>query len=79
VQQFKIVQESLLQTRILVITESALGESFVAGIVQKVKARLGDKVNVIVERVTNIPPERSGKYRYVVSQVNNDQRELTHA
>ncbi len=73
VQQFKIVQESLLQTRILLVTQSAFGAAWVADIVQKVKARLGDSVDVIVERVADIPPERSGKYRYVVSRIENVQ------
>ena len=33
------------------------------------RARLGSEVNVSVEEVAEIPPEKSGKYRYVVSHV----------
>jgi phenylacetate-CoA ligase len=40
-----------------------------ARIVRDFKARLGASVNVVVERVAEIPPERSGKHRYVVSKV----------
>ena len=69
VQQFKILQESLLLTRILVVTETTVGIAFEAGIVHRMKARLGDQVEVRVERVAKIPPEKSGKYRYVVSRV----------
>jgi phenylacetate-CoA ligase len=69
VKQFKIVQESLQQTRILVVTEDPCGPEFVAGIVGKVRARLGQAIEVIVERVAEIPPEKSGKYRYVISRV----------
>ena len=80
VQQFKIVQESLLQTRILLVTQSAFSAAWGADIVRKVKARLGDSVDVIVERVIDIPPEPSGKYRYVVSRVEDSQSEAaTHA
>jgi len=31
--------------------------------------RLGSRVRIDVEIVDDIPPERSGKYRYVVSKV----------
>jgi phenylacetate-CoA ligase len=77
VKQFKIVQESLQQTRILVVTEHAYGPEFVAGIVGKVRARLGSSVEVIVERVAEIPPEKSGKYRYVISRVESATRGST--
>ena len=33
------------------------------------RQRLGDQVEVSVEAVDQIEPERSGKYRYVVSKV----------
>ena len=38
-------------------------------IVAGVRARLGAAVEVDVSEVTVIPPERSGKYRYVISKV----------
>ncbi len=71
VQQFKIVQESLLQTRILLVTDNAFAESCAVDIVRKVKARLGDAVDVTLDRVEEIPAEKSGKYRFVVSRVEN--------
>jgi len=40
-----------------------------AQIREKFRRRLGAAVDVLVERVAEIPPERSGKYRYVVSNV----------
>jgi phenylacetate-CoA ligase len=36
---------------------------------QGLKSRLGDEVEVKVNLVDTIPPEASGKYRYVVSHV----------
>jgi phenylacetate-CoA ligase len=69
VQQFKIVQESLSLTRILLVTDNSLATEFTAGIVRMVRARLGDQVNVVVERVSDIPAESSGKYRYVVCKI----------
>jgi phenylacetate-CoA ligase len=40
-----------------------------ARIVRDYKSRLGHEVNVTITRVDQIPPEKSGKFRYVVSHV----------
>ena len=69
VRQFKIVQESLTQLRILLVTDAPLAAALEQAIADKMKARLGRSVDVAIERVGEIPPERSGKYRYVVSRV----------
>ncbi|OQW88775.1 MAG: capsule biosynthesis protein CapK [Rhodoferax ferrireducens] len=69
VQQFKIVQESLELTRILIVTGDCFDSASIQGIEQGAKARLGQNVRVSVELVTSIEPEKSGKYRYVVSHV----------
>jgi phenylacetate-CoA ligase len=69
VQQFKIVQESLLATRILIVGDDTFNPACVPDIQAKARARLGQQVNVTVEQVAAIPPERSGKHRYVVSHV----------
>lgn len=69
VRQFKIVQESLELTRILLVTDAGFDETCITGIEAGAKARLGADVTIQVERVAEIPPERSGKYRYVVSKV----------
>jgi len=72
VQKFKIVQQSLLQTRILMVTDSDFRESDLQLIRSGVRQRLGRGVDVTIERVAEIPPERSGKFRYVVSHVQPD-------
>lgn len=69
VRQFKIVQESLLRTRILVVTDGELDAARQTDIVRKAQARLGARVDIAIERVASIPAEKSGKYRYVVSHV----------
>ena len=69
VRQFKIVQESLLQTRILLVTDNTFDPDQRGEIVRKAQARLGRQVSVLVEQVSEIAPEKSGKYRYVVSKV----------
>lgn len=69
VRQFKIVQESLQATRILVVGDDAFDPACVPEIQAKARARLGPQVCVTVDLVGAIPPERSGKHRYVVSHV----------
>jgi phenylacetate-coenzyme A ligase PaaK-like adenylate-forming protein len=66
---FKIVQESVQRVRVQVVSDLPLAPSVEARIRDSFKARLGAGVEVAIERVAAIPPERSGKYRYVVSHV----------
>ena len=69
VRQFKVIQESLERTRILLSTDTAFKESDVETIRKGISDRLGASVQVLVERVREVPREASGKYRYVVSHV----------
>ena len=69
VRQFKIVQESLEQTDILLVTDERFDPANLAAVERGAKARLGAGVTVNVRLVSEIPPEKSGKYRYVVSKV----------
>ncbi|OYY94875.1 MAG: capsule biosynthesis protein CapK [Hydrogenophilales bacterium 28-61-23] len=69
VRQFKIVQESLDLTRILLVTDAEFDLANLPNIERGAKVRLGEEVAVEVELVDEIPPEKSGKYRYVVSRV----------
>jgi len=69
VRAFKIVQESLDLTRVLVVPETALGTDLLDKIRLGFQARLGKEVEIIVEEVAEIPAERSGKFRYVISKV----------
>ena len=69
VAQFKIVQESLHKTRLLVVPGAGYGEDTASIIVAGFKQRLGDQVTIKIELVSEIPLEQSGKRRYVVSRV----------
>lgn len=66
---FKIIQEDLVNTRVLLVTDEGFQPESVDRIREKFMERLGRGVNVEVEKVPEIPPERSGKHRYVVSKV----------
>lgn len=69
VESFKIVQETLHHTRVLLVATAAFDRARAAEIAQAFKRRLGEAVQVDVEFVDAIPPEKSGKFRYVVSRV----------
>lgn len=67
VQSFKVVQESKAMTRVLLVTDAAFSHDSVDLIVKGFKQRLGDSVQIQVDLVYNIPAEKSGKFRYIVS------------
>ena len=69
VQQFKITQQSLDRVEVQFVAGATLAADAPARIVRDFKARLGASVQVVVERVAVIAPEKSGKHRYVVSKV----------
>lgn len=71
VKQFRIVQESLDLTCVQIVADKRFGAEQAAGIENGFKARLGRNVKVAIERVEEIPLERSGKFRYVVSRVSS--------
>lgn len=69
VASFKIVQESLALTRVFIVPGPGYAEDTAARIRQGLRERLGAGVKVEVEARSEIPPERSGKFRYIVSRV----------
>lgn len=69
VENFKIIQESITETRVQLVTNDEFAEENMQVIKRGLKQRLGADVKVDVETVENIPRESSGKYRYVVSRV----------
>lgn len=69
VRQFKVIQESLERTRVLLATDEAFSDKNIDAIRCGIGKRLGDGVRVQIDRVGHIPHEPSGKYRYVVSHV----------
>ncbi|WP_295748972.1 phenylacetate--CoA ligase family protein [Undibacterium sp.] len=69
VRAFKIIQESLDLTRVLVVLEEQLTAELSSKIMLGFRARLGAAVEIQVEQVNEIPAEKSGKFRYVISKV----------
>lgn len=69
VQKFRIVQQSLDLTEVQVVGDETFRAEQEARIVDDFKARLGNDVRVDVQRVPDILPEASGKFRYVTSKL----------
>lgn len=69
VSSFKIIQESLQRTVVQLVVDGSFPAAANEAIVSGFKKRLGPAVDVEVQLVDNIPAERSGKFRYVVSRV----------
>ncbi|MET0266178.1 MAG: glycosyltransferase [Duganella sp.] len=69
VRAFKIIQESLDHTRILVVAAPPLAAATCEGIVAQFHARLGAAVAIDIEQVEQIPGDASGKHRYVTSKI----------
>jgi len=69
VESFRIVQESLARTRVMLVPAPGFDASSERAIREGFRARLGSGVAVEIERVPEIPAERSGKFRYVLSRV----------
>lgn len=69
VENFKIEQKSLRETRVQLVVNAQFADESMHMIEQGLKKRLGVNVEIHIERVTEIPREASGKYRYVTSRV----------
>ena len=69
IRHFKIIQENLNLTCVWVVSDERLEVGLTSKIKEGFKARLGQGVEIVVEEVNEIPLEKSGKFRYVVSKV----------
>jgi phenylacetate-CoA ligase len=69
VQGFKVIQKDLHHTTVQLVAGDDLPPDAERTIVQGFRRRLGDTVNVDLQRVDAIAPEKSGKFRYIVSHV----------
>lgn len=67
--QFRVVQETLEQVTVQVAPAEALSEADRRRLAERVQKLLGASVRVTVDPVAEIPPEPSGKYRYVSSKI----------
>lgn len=69
VETFKIVQEDRDHLQVLLVTNDRFRDGDLQTIYDGLAERMGAGVSIDVDRVDQIPPEASGKYRYIVSKV----------
>jgi len=68
VRAFKFVQAEDFSIELSLVASAELTPDVEAGIHAKLQRRLGAETPLRIRRVDHIPPEKSGKYRYVVSR-----------
>lgn len=68
IRKFKIVQESIDHTKVLLAVDADFDRNNVARIRAGMAQRLGARVRIDIDIVADIPPEASGKYRHVISK-----------
>lgn len=69
VAKFKIVQENLDNTKVLLVVDPQFDRGNAARIKAAMQQRLGADVSIDIDFVDDIPAEASGKFRYVISKV----------
>jgi phenylacetate-CoA ligase len=69
VAEFKFIQHTERDVEVLVVPSPAWTDAARSQVNAGLVARLGPEVRIAVRLVDSIPPEPSGKYRYVVSRV----------
>lgn len=73
--EFKIIQHSTSELEVQFVSneettsDSQWQQRAEREITQQLKQRLGQSTNIILNKMDKIPPEKSGKFRYVVSHV----------
>jgi len=69
VHQFQLVQEDLRNIRLNIVPSKEYSEPRLMGIKKQIEDYIGRDVNVVVEKVREIPKTVSGKYRFTISKV----------
>ncbi|HWR76840.1 MAG TPA: phenylacetate--CoA ligase family protein [Thiobacillus sp.] len=67
--QFKCIQHALDRMEVQIVPDADWNEAARGAVVAGLRARLGDALQVDLRMLDDIPPEASGKHRYVVSHV----------
>lgn len=67
ISRFKVTQHTRTRTTVDLVAEAGFDPGLIRVIIDGFKKRLGSQVEVEVAMVTAIAPEKSGKYRYIVS------------
>jgi len=69
VERYQVIQHSREDVEVRLVTRSPFGPAEEARLVRDYKARLGARVAIRLTHVQEIPNEKNGKYRYLVSRL----------
>ncbi len=69
ISQFKCVQHAIDRMEVMIVPDAGWNEVARNAVVEGLHARLGETLKVDVRVMDEIPPDASGKHRYVVSHV----------
>jgi phenylacetate-CoA ligase len=69
VAQFKLIQHAVDRLEVLIVPDARWNDAARAAVIDGLRARLGDALDVELKLQDVIAPEASGKHRYVVSHV----------
>jgi phenylacetate-CoA ligase len=67
--EFKLIQHTTREIEVLAVPNARWSDKAILSIKSGLRQRLGESVKIGVKLVDAIPPEASGKHRYVVSHV----------
>ena len=67
----QIVQEKLDRVDVKIVATPEFGPEKEEALSRELRNRLGKSILVSIEKVTDIPPETSGKFRWVISKVDH--------
>lgn len=67
--QFKCIQHALDRIEVQIVPDASWNEAARTAVAAGLQARLGENLKVELRLLDDIPPEASGKHRYVVSHV----------
>jgi phenylacetate-CoA ligase len=74
VREGQIIQESLDLIRVNVVGTDGFSPNDVNDITRRIQQRLGERVNVRVELVSDIPRTKAGKFKAVISRLNKSEK-----
>ena len=70
IEQYRLIQETRHRVRVLLVTQASFDKSAAeARMCEFVEARIGPATVVVFEYLDELPPHRSGKYRYIVNAI----------
>ena len=69
IDRFKFIQYGLRDAEVLIVPNRRWSETSRTQVLSGLQQRLGGEVRIALRMVESIPPEASGKHRYVVSHV----------